>query len=98
MSITFTAPAYPSTLPADCHRLWWVGAGAWFHIEKTTDSQQFRIRRYSPTGEEECDRIFQVKPAKTLDLDQPFSFTYVSHCARCTIIQWAQEIILDWIQ
>ncbi|MDA9808288.1 hypothetical protein N9B89_02780 [Flavobacteriales bacterium] len=61
-----------------------IGASSWFTIKQ--ENEYFRIERFSPDGELECSRLFDVTPS-SFDVKQPFEFTYLSHCKECTIIQ-----------
>ena len=61
-----------------------VGSGSWFSI--TDEKNKYRIKRFSPEGKLECDRIFTVdNSAFNVDID--YQFTFLSHCKECTIIQ-----------
>jgi hypothetical protein len=61
-----------------------IGASSWFHISK--EEENYRIKRYSEEGKEECSRIFTVNDS-TFNINKPFKFTYISHCKECTILQ-----------
>ena len=61
-----------------------IGASSWFTIKQ--ENKAYRIERFSPDGELECSRLFDVTPS-SFDVKQPFEFTYLSHCKECTIIQ-----------
>ena len=61
-----------------------VGSGSWFSI--TDKKNKYRIKRFSPEGKLECDRIFTVDNS-AFDLHIDYKFTFLSHCKECTIIQ-----------
>ena len=61
-----------------------VGSGSWFSI--TEEKNKYRIKRFSPEGKLECDRIFTVDNS-AFDLHIDYQFTFLSHCKECTIIQ-----------
>jgi hypothetical protein len=61
-----------------------VGAGSWFAIHK--QEELYKIERFSIKGELECSGLFIVKP-EGFNIENDFSFTYLSHCKSCTIIQ-----------
>ena len=61
-----------------------VGSGSWFSI--TDEKNKYRIKRFSPEGKLECDRIFTVDNS-AFDLHIDYQFTFLSHCKECTIIQ-----------
>ena len=61
-----------------------TGASSWFTI--ATEKDLYRIERFSPEGELECSRLFEVEP-NTFDINSAYEFTYLSHCKECTIRQ-----------
>ena len=61
-----------------------VGASSWFTIIQ--EEHLYRIERFSPEGELECSKLFEVKP-NNFDINDRYQFTYLSHCKECTIIQ-----------
>ena len=61
-----------------------IGASSWFHI--SIEKENYRIKRYSEEGKEECSRIFIVNDS-TFNINKPFNFTYISHCKECNILQ-----------
>ena len=97
LSGTIHPPILPSDLPKDCQWLAGEGAGTWFHLSKPSNlsEEEFRIRRYSPEGNLDCDRTFvlMTRKIKEFDIDKPFKFTYLSHCQKCTILQNDQKYI-----
>jgi hypothetical protein len=86
-------PAFPNTIPKDSQWLGGQGTGSWFSIEN--HNTNYRIRRFSPSGILECDRIFTSSEA--INLEQQYKFTYVSHCKLCTILQNNKKIIFTSI-
>jgi len=77
-------PVLPINIPSDSQWLSGVGAGSWFFI--IAEENQYRIKRFSPEGELECDRLFAVD-SSDFDINTDYQFTYLSHCKECTIIQ-----------
>jgi hypothetical protein len=61
-----------------------VGSGSWFFI--SAEKRKYRIKRFSPEGKLECDRLFTTDNS-TFDLHINYQFTFLSHCKECTIIQ-----------
>jgi len=97
LSEILDAPNKPVSLPETVQWLAGQGAGSWFFIEKYGDEKNiFRVERFSPSGKLECKRIY--KSILPLDLALPYRFSYLSHCALCTIIQKNKKIILNWIE
>jgi len=92
---TINAPEMPSNIPQDSQWIGGEGAGTWFHLSKPSNlPEEFRIRRFSPEGILECDRTFILKTAiLEFDLSKPYQFTYLSHCQKCTILQFEKEHI-----
>lgn len=77
-------------LPADLHpnipqEAKWLsgqGEGTWFVVtkEKYLNEQQYRVRRFSPQGNLECDRLFELNDLG-FDINRDFEIAHVSHCA-----------------
>jgi len=74
----------PENIEETAQLLTGIGASSWFHISK--EEENYRIKRYSEEGKEECSRIFSVNDS-TFSINKPFKFTYISHCKECTILQ-----------
>lgn len=80
-------PEKPKNLPKNAQWLSGQGAGTWFTIEEEGHNQ-YRIKRFTPTGEIDCNRIFQLEDNSThFDIEESYQFTHVSHCAKCRIEQ-----------
>ena len=71
-------------IPEESQWLGGIGAGSWFCLTK--QSEQYKIERFSDTGEVECSKLFKVDKA-SFDINSEYKFTYLSHCSLCTIIQ-----------
>ena len=64
-----------------------IGSGAWYEITAIPAiTYSYRIRRISPSGNVDVDGIFKVNDPD-FDIQQPYTFTYGSNCAFCTILQ-----------
>lgn len=92
------APERPETIPEQAQWLGGVGAGSWFtlHHDATMGRYQYRIQRFAPDGDIECDRIYFLED-DYLDIDQAYQFSYLSHCELCTIIQGDHIFVLKAI-
>lgn len=90
------APVIPPHLPKSVQWLGGQGIGAWFQL--TREKENYRIQRYSPSGKEECSRVFVVKGDVHFNIEEEFEFTYPSHCAQCTILQKGKNITFDFIE
>ena len=74
----------PENIEESAQLLIGIGASSWFYISK--EEKNYRIKRYSKEGKEECSRIFTVNDT-TFNINKPFKFTYISHCKECTVLQ-----------
>ena len=81
-------PKKPKNIPKNSHWLSGIGAGSWFVISK--ENNQYRIKRYSDEGVLECSKLFKTK--NTFNINEPFTFTYISHCMQCTVLQKNHKI------
>ena len=85
---TINPPEKPGNIPADSQWLLGQGAGVWFSIEKTSENNKYRIQRFAPNGNLDCDRIFEIEENGSIfDIGEGYEFAHVSHCAKCRIIQ-----------
>ena len=85
---TITPPERPKTIPIDSQWLLGQGAGVWFSIEKTTVNDKYRIQRFAPNGQLDCNRIFEIEEnASIFDIGVAYEFAHISHCAKCRIKQ-----------
>ncbi len=92
---TVDAPIKPLKIPSDSQWLMGQGAGAWFSIVKTSKENEYNIKRFTPKGGLDCDRIFEIEDnGSVFDIDKLYEFTHLSHCAKCRIIQ--NEIIFNF--
>ena len=91
LSKILPAPELPANLPPSAKWLSGEGAGSWFVIENENNNQ-YKITRYSPKGNVECEGLFKAN-SKKIDLEKKFSITYPSHCAIVSIIQGDEKIL-----
>lgn len=73
-------------IPQNSKFLKGTGASAWFYIEKLQNKHEYEISRYSEEGELECKNAFQLQN-RGFNISEDYEITYVSHCAKCTVIQ-----------
>ena len=85
----------PSNIPENCQWLSGQGAGAWFCIDSTSKPLIYQVKRYNLHGELDCETLMKVADLN-FDINQAYQFTYVSHCAKCSIIQ--QEKVFDFLK
>ena len=72
------------------------GGGAWFYIRKS--EKNFCIKRYTPEGIIDCDRLFNLRNSGTFDEDKPFEIQHISHGAEVRVVQDSILYIFKWIQ
>ncbi len=82
---TLSAPTKPHHLPSNIHWLSGEGSGSWFLIEEMKN--EFIISRFNPEGKIECKGIFMQVSGFPINLNKPYLFTYLSHCAEVNIVQ-----------
>jgi hypothetical protein len=92
-------PEKPGHIPNNSQWLSGQGAGTWFAIAKAIDTQ-YNIKRFTPQGKLDCDRIFELESSpQVFDLNEPYQFTHISHCAKCRILQndhvFVFNVVLD---
>ena len=83
---------HPFHLPLNAKWLSGEGAGSYYALEQTDKQSVFKVARYSPEGNIECEGEFTAN--HPINLNEEFSMTYPSHCAKVTIIQFGKPIIL----
>lgn len=94
---TILPPSLPESIPSNSKWLSGQGVGGWFSIASTSNSNRFRIIRYTPQGEKDCDRIFELKYNGSLfNMKQPFEFVHISHCSKCRVQQNNQLFIFHY--
>jgi len=85
---TLYPPIEPSNLPEDAQWISGQGVGCWFFVENTLTNKEYRIQRFTPEGEVDCDRLFaQETDDLAFDAELPHAFKHISHCGECTIEQ-----------
>lgn len=92
----FIAPERTKTMPPEAKWLKGVAFGTWFALSKEPGlaADEYRVRRYSPAGEQECDRVFSCDPQAGFDISKPYEFSYPSHCRSVVVAQNGKAIDL----
>jgi hypothetical protein len=85
LSKTLSAPIRPKNISSNAQWLAGEGAGSWFDIIETEQNDIFRVIRFSNIGQVECTNLFSS--SNTFNLNNKFTVTYPSHCAKISIIQ-----------
>lgn len=94
---TILPPEKPNHVPEAAQWLSGQGAGVWFYIQEREPKQYF-IQRYSAHGELDCEGLFEMEKSDTIfDLNKPYSFTHISHCAKCRIEQGGVVLVFHRI-
>jgi|TARA_R110000782_G_scaffold236819_3_gene322966 uncharacterized protein DUF6695 len=81
---TLLPPQKPQHIPNESRWLAGEGAGSWFCIQ--LENSQYKITRYSPEGNIECEGFFSCKTTG-FDIIKAYEFTHLSHCQSITIYQ-----------
>ena len=82
---TLEKPVKPDIVPNDAQWLGGEVSGSWFHLSKMEEG--YCITRYSENGNLECSGTFKVLSKSVFESSKPFSFTYLTHCGKATILQ-----------
>jgi hypothetical protein len=82
---TLPAPTRPENIPKDSQWLAGEVAGGWFWLKPIDEG--YLINRYSSTGITECSGKFRLAGSGFFNIRRPYSFSYLSHCSKVTIIQ-----------
>ena len=91
------APKRSENLPKNAKWLSGDGGGVWFFISnENLDNNKYQIKRFTPEGILNCDRIFVLEESKhKFDIKEPYEFIHISHCAKCRILQ--NEVVFTFI-
>lgn len=89
------SPVRPNHLPESALWLAGEGAGSWFVLTKNLNNT-FKIVRYSPKGNLECEGVFFTE--QMLNLSSNFEIIYPSHCAVVTLLQGNEKIKLKIVK
>ena len=94
---TMHPPELPDSMPSHSQWLSGQGAGVWFCIDKTNNPNEFRVRRFNPEGEVDCDRVFTKEyHGLEFNISSPYQFAHVSHCTRCKIEQEGELFLFNY--
>ena len=90
------APKKIGETPEKAQWLTGEGGGAWFYIQQ--EGEDFRIKRFTPEGLMDCNRIFSLKEGKDFDVNSPFEMHHISHCAIVKVKQNGISFLFEWIE
>lgn len=63
-----------------------IGSGAWFHIEKQIDKNNYLIARYNSTGIKDFEGQFSINN-NSFSVDKEYQFTYPTNCQEMVVFQ-----------
>jgi len=96
---TIEPPEKPKNIPSNSQWISGQGGGVWFSISPTNIAQHFNIKRYTPKGELDCDRIFEIEKNNTnFDIQRTYKFIHISHCSKCRIRQDEVIYIFNYLE
>lgn len=95
---TILPPEKHENVPVKAKWLSGQGEGTWFCITKESclKENEFRVRRISPQGNLDCDRIFELKETPHFNLENEWDITHISHCATVRVIQNDEVFTLNF--
>jgi hypothetical protein len=87
----------PDNIPPEAQWLSGEGDGSFFFLEALPE-ESFIITRYSAAGKVECKSVFSCSHPLTFNPQQPYTFTYLSHCREVRIKQGEKEFLFTRVQ
>lgn len=90
LKLTLEQPTKNDKIPENAQWLSGEGSGSWFSINQVLEN--FRISRYSPEGELECDGLFKVFDNNSFNINLPFQIDHLSHCQSVVVKQSENKI------
>ena len=96
---TILPPVKHKNVPENAKWLSGQGEGTWFCITKEEGlaNGEYRVRRVSPQGNLDCDRVFVLEDdASIFDIAKEWNITHVSHCAEVRIIQDREVFVMNF--
>jgi hypothetical protein len=94
---TLKKPVRAAGIPETAQWLAGEGAGSWFTISQS-ETGKYAVSRFGPDGKLECEGKFTISNNQPLDLKNTYSFDFLSHCGKVTIIQGNIQIELKRIR
>jgi len=95
LKTTLPEPVRHGNIPATAQWLSGEGAGSWFNVNLSDGC--YKITRYNPEGEKECEGYFFSTDGKELRLAEPYNFDHLSHCRSVKIKQAGNTISFNRI-
>jgi len=97
---TILPPNKHQNVPTESKWLSGQGEGTWFCIsdEEGLSENEYRIRRISPQGNIDCDRVFELdENSLSFDFNNEWEITYISHCAQVKVIQNGNVFVFNYL-
>lgn len=91
LKLTLEQPPKNDNIPDNAQWLSGEGYGSWFSINQHLEN--FRISRFSPEGELECDGLFKVSDNNSFNINLPFQIDHLSHC-QSVVVKQSENIIV----
>lgn len=97
---TILPPKKHENVPTDAKWLSGQGEGTWFCItkEEGLNEHEYRVRRISPQGNIDCDRVFKLTNNDKFNLFNEWDITHISHCAKVRVIQHDSVVEMNFIK
>ena len=90
------APMKNKNIPEKAKWLSGEGGGAWFYISE--ENNNYRIKRYTPEGLMDCNRVFNLISSVKFDENKVFEIQHISHCAIVRVKQNGIFFLFNWIE
>ena len=81
-----TTSTLPDPIINNAQKLAGIGSNAYFTLEATPQTHEYRITRYNDHGDIDCQNIFTVEDT-SFDANRKYQFVYDSNCDHCHIVQ-----------
>ena len=72
------------------------GGGAWFFIQK--EIKQYRIKRFTPQGTMDCNRLFTLQGHEIFNDLVEFQMKHISHCALVRVEQNGKCFLFEYFE
>ncbi len=98
---TLLPPKKHENVPKESKWLSGQGEGTWFCItkESSLEEYEYRVRRISPQGNLDCDRVFKLDNDKLVfDLTKEWNIAHISHCSEVRVLQNDSLFLLNFIK
>ncbi len=92
LNTTLEEPTRNGKIPQNAQWLSGEGSGSWFSIDQKGNT--YKIIRYSPEGDIECEGLFKIANGSKFDINKAFSIGHLSHCQKVTIRQNNNTVVL----